>query len=137
MKMGYPWRAARRAGFVLIEVMLGVMIFAIGVIALGKCVNNCLTTETVRQETDQARLALENRMDQIEAGEIATDKDLSDPLGEGFPGMTMVQSRHPVVAKNEKGAVIEGLYEVDLEVDWKSGNEPQARKLSFYVLRSQ
>jgi Tfp pilus assembly protein PilV len=137
MKMGFPCRAARRAGFVLIEVMLGVMIFAIGVIALGKCVNNCLTTETVRQETEQARLALENRMDQIEAGEIATDKDLSDPLGEGFPGMTMVQSRHPVVAKNEKGAVIEGLYEVDLEVDWKSGNEPQARKLSFYVLRSQ
>ena len=126
-----------RAAFVLIEVMLGVMIFAIGVIALGKCVNNCLTTETVRQETEQARLALENRMDQIEAGEIATDKDLSDPLGEGFPGMTMVQSRHPVVAKNEKGDVIQGLYQMDLEVDWKSGNEPQARKLSFYVLRTQ
>jgi len=126
-----------RAAFVLIEVMLGVMIFAIGVIALGKCVDNCITTESVRQETERARLALENRMDQIEAGEIATDKDLSDPLGEGFPGMTMVQSRHPVVAKNEKGDVIQGLYQMDLEVDWKSGNEPQARKLSFYVLRTQ
>ena len=126
-----------RAAFVLIEVMLGVMIFAIGVIALGKCVDNCITTESVRQETERARLALENRMDQIEAGEIATNKNLSEPLDDGFPGMTILQSRHPVVAKNEKGAVIEGLYEVDLEVDWKSGNEPQARKLSFYVLRSQ
>jgi Tfp pilus assembly protein PilV len=125
----------RRAAFVLIEVMLGVMIFAIGVIALGKCVNNCIVTESVRQETERARL--ENRMDQIEAGEIATDKDLSDPLGDGFPGMNMLQTRHRVVAKNEKGDVIEGLYDVDLEVDWKSGGEPQARKLSFYVLRSQ
>jgi len=126
-----------RAAFVLIEVMLGVMIFAIGVIALGKCVDNCITTESVRQETERARLALENRMDQIEAGEIATNKNLSEPLDDGFPGMTILQSRHPVVAKNEKGDVIQGLYQMDLEVDWKSGNEPQARKLSFYVLRTQ
>jgi Tfp pilus assembly protein PilV len=137
MKPPFPCQTSGRAAFVLIEVMLGVMIFAIGVIALGRCVDNCITTETVRQETERARLALENRMDEIEAGEIATDKDLSDPLGDGFPGMTMLQTRKPVVAKNEKGDVIEGLYEVDLEVDWKSGNQPQARKLFFYVLRSQ
>jgi Tfp pilus assembly protein PilV len=136
MKLRMPSKRSL-AAFVLIEVMLGVMIFAIGVLALGRCVDNCITTESVRQETERARLALENRMDQIEAGEVATDKDLSQPLDEGFPGMNMVQTRKPVVAKNEKGDVIQGLYQVDLEVDWKSGNEPQARKLSFYVLRSQ
>jgi len=117
--------------------MLGVIIFAAGVLALGKCVNNCITAESVREETEAARLALENRMAEVEAGEVATDKDLSDPLGDGFPGMTMKQTRQPVPAKNEKGNVIHGLYQVDLEVDWTSENEPQARKLSFYVLRSQ
>jgi Tfp pilus assembly protein PilV len=136
MKSRAKIRGVRHA-FVLIEVMLGVMIFAIGVIALGKCLNNCIVTESVRQESERARLALENRMNQIEAGEIATDKDLSEPLGDGFPGMTVLQTRHRVVAKNEKGDVIQGLYEMDLEVDWKSGGEPEARKLSFYVLRSQ
>ena len=136
MKLRMPSKRSL-AAFVLIEVMLGVMIFAIGVLALGRCVDNCITTESVRQETERARLALENRMDQIEAGEIATNKNLSEPLDDGFPGMTILQSRHPVVAKNEKGDVIQGLYQMDLEVDWKSGNEPQARKLSFYVLRTQ
>ena len=126
-----------RAAFVLIEVMLGVMIFAIGVIALGKCVDNCITTESVRQETERARLALENRMAEVEAGEIPTDKDLSDDLGDSFPGMTMKQARHPVVAKNEKGDMIQGLYEMDLEVDWTSENQPQSRQISFYVLRSR
>jgi hypothetical protein len=51
--------------------------------------------------------------------------------------MTMKQSRHAVTAKNEKGAQINGLYEVDLEVDWTSANEPEARKISFYVLRTR
>jgi Tfp pilus assembly protein PilV len=126
-----------RSGFVLIEVMLGVLIFAIGVIALGKCVNNCLTTESVRQETERARLALENRMDEIEAGVVPTDKSMAGPVGDSFPGMKMIQTRKPVVAKNEKGDVIQGLFQVDLEVDWTSAKQPQARKLSFYVLRSQ
>ena len=128
----FPSRA-----FVLIEVMLGVMIFAIGVLALGRCVGNCVTAESVRQETERARLALENRMAEIEAGEIPTDKPLSDDLGDAFPGMTMKQSRIPVVAKTEKNVLITGLYEMDLEVAWQSDRQPQARKLSFYVLRSQ
>ena len=125
------------SAFVLIEVMLGVMIFALGVLALGKCVSNCIGAETARQETERARLALENRMAEVEAGEIPTDKARSDDLGDGFPGMTLRQSRHPIAAKDEKNNPITGLYEVDLEVDWTSANEPQSRTISFYVLRSQ
>ena len=124
-------------GFVLFEVMIGVAVFAIGVLTLGRCVGNCIDAESVRQETERARLALENRMAEVEAGEFATDKDLSDDLGDTFPGMTLKQTRRPVTAKNEKGDLIQGLYEVDLEVDWTSENEPQSRAISFYVLRSR
>jgi len=130
-------RHSGRASFVLIEVMLGVMIFALGVLALGRCVNNCVTAETMRQETERARLALENRMAEVEAGQIATNKDISEDMGDSFPGMTVKQTRQPVVAKNEKNEVINGLYQVTLEVDWTSGNEPQSKQISFYVLRSQ
>ncbi len=125
-----------QGAFVLIEVMLGVMIFAVGVLAIGRCVGNCVTAESARQETERACLALENRMAEVEAGEIGTDKPLSDDLGDAFPGMTMKQTRTRVAAKTEKNEVITGLYEIDLEVDWQSGNEHQAKKISFYVLRS-
>jgi len=117
--------------------MLGVMIFALGVLGLGECVKNCITAESVRQETERARLALDNRMAEVEAGEIKSDKDRSDDLGDSFPGMTLKQSRHPVTAKNEKGDLITGLYQINLEVDWTSENEPQSRMISFYVLRSR
>jgi Tfp pilus assembly protein PilV len=127
----------RRPAFVLIEVMIGVMIFALGVLALGRCIENCVTAEGIRQDAERARLALENRMAEIEAGEIATDKALSVPLDEPFQGMTILQSRQQVAAKTEKGDVINGLYQVNLEVDWTAGNEPQSKKIFFYVLRSQ
>jgi hypothetical protein len=123
--------------FVLLEVMIGVMIFSVGLLALGRCVNNCVIAESVRQESERARLALENRMAEIEAGEIPTDKALSEDVGDNFPGMKIKQVRRPVEAKNEKGNEIKGLYEMDLEVDWTTDNEPQSRSLSFYVLRSR
>jgi type II secretion system protein I len=132
------FRISPRSGaFVLIEVMLGVAIFAMGVISLGACVSNCITAESARQETEHARLALDNRMAEVEAGVIPTDKDRSDDLGDAFPGMTLKQSRRPVSAKTEKGDKILNLYQVDIEVDWTTDHEPQSRAISFYVLRSK
>jgi len=130
-------RSLGRRAFVLIEVMLGVAIFSAGVLALGRCASNCVAAESERQETERARLALENRMAEVEAGEIPIDRDRSDDLGDAFPGMTLKQSRRQVSAKNEKGVEINGIYEVDLEVDWTTENEPQSREISFYVLRSR
>jgi hypothetical protein len=123
--------------FVLLEILIGVMIFVLGVLALGRCVGNCVAAEGARQETERARLALENRMAEIEAGEIATDTDRTDDLDDSFPGMTMKQSRVVVTARNEKNQDILGLYQVNLEVDWTSQNEPESSALSFYVLRSK
>ena len=127
--------AMKHRGFILLEVMLGVAIFAIGILALGRCVSNCVAAETARQEMDRARLALENRMAQIEAGQVPTTKDLSDPLDGAFTGMTLKQTRTRVAAKNEKGLPLANLYKVNLELDWMSGNEPESRTLFFYVMR--
>src|SRR5205823_8553433 len=66
------------AAFVLLEVMLGVLIFSIGVLALGQCVNNCIAAESARNDDQRARLALENRMAEIEAGEVETTKAQTD-----------------------------------------------------------
>jgi len=46
-------RRANDAGFALYEVMLGLAIFAIGVIALGRSVNNCVTASGL--SADEAR----------------------------------------------------------------------------------
>ena len=127
MKTERKSRFSPRRAFVLFEVMLGVAIFSIGIIALGRCVNNCIVAESAREESERARLALENRMAEIEGGEMATDKERSDDLEDAFAGITLKQSRHAVEAKNEKNAVINNLYQVDLEADWTTENEPQSK----------
>ena len=50
----------KSAGFLLLESMLAVAIFGLGVIALGRCVENCLRAERIRREEGLAQRVLSN-----------------------------------------------------------------------------
>jgi Tfp pilus assembly protein PilV len=54
-------------GFALYEVLLGVTIFAIGVLALGRAVENCLNASTLSAEENVVQQILANRMAEIQA----------------------------------------------------------------------
>ena len=119
--------------FILLETMLAVGVFSIGVIGLGYCVNNCLNAESARAQDQRARLALENRMAEIEAGAVVVRDAAPEELKGAFAGMTLKQTQTPLKLKNEKDEPLEGLSDVELEVSWKSEGQAQAKTLSFYL----
>jgi Tfp pilus assembly protein PilV len=123
----------RRAGFVLLEAMLAVAIFALGVIALGRCVSNCVAAEHFKAEDARARRVLENRMAEIEAESVEFSNASEEKLKAPFEGMTLKQKRVVLKKKNEQKADMTGLFAVTLEVTWLSDKETQSRQLTFYV----
>ena len=127
----------RRAAFVLLEAMLGVAIFAVGVIALGACVNNCLSAEAARAQDQRVRLALSNRMAEIEAGAVILEETKTEKLKGLFEGITLKQTRKVLDKKNEDDQELRELYTVTLEASWMNGTQSQSKDLSFYVLRTR
>src|SRR6266542_222481 len=59
--------------FALYEVLLGVAIFAIGVIALGRAVENCLNASSISAEESAVRQILADRMAEIQAAPVLPD----------------------------------------------------------------
>ena len=96
-------------GFILLECMLAVAIFALGILALGRCVENCLKAEKFRREEGLAQRALANYWIQVEQGAIPITENAAFPLKGAWEGMTMNLSREPLVLKNEKDQEIFGL----------------------------
>ncbi len=115
--------------------MLGVAIFAVGIIGLGKAVDNCLTAEAARRDDNRARIALENRMAEIESRAVLIDVPKTDRLEGMFSGITLKQTAVPLEKKNEKNEPLTGLMQVSIEAGWKSGSQAQTKSLSFYVYR--
>ena len=133
----------KERGVMLLEVMLAVTIFSIGVIALGQCVSRCIAAQRWQEEDLLARRALENRWAEIESGGMplnalgVTTTSVTQVLEGSFKGMTMKTVSVPVKKKNEKEEKIEGISAVTLTVLWESGGEEQSKELIFYVYPRQ
>ncbi len=125
-----------RRAFVLIEVMLGVAIFAIGIFALGEAVNNCIVADSARADDQRARMALESAIAQVEAGAVQLGTTRTEKLTGAFEGITITEKREPLTLKNEKNEPLTGLYSVNIQADWTRGSQPQSKTVTFYVFRS-
>ena len=124
-------------GFLLLETILAVAIFAGGVLAIGWCVQNCLRAERFRREEGLAQRALANYMVQIETDALPLTDKMTEQLKGAWTGMTMTITREPLEIQNEKEQQLFGLYKVSMELSWKSGGDTITRGLWFYIYPAQ
>ncbi len=126
-------RSFPKDGIILLEILLAIAIFAMGVLALGRCVQACLDAGRLRAEDARARQLLENRMTEISASPALPERERRRELSTGpFAGLTLVESRRALDLKNEQNLPLPGLYEITLRAEWPTGN----RTASFYLLRA-
>src|SRR5881296_4473041 len=81
--------------FALYEVVLGVAIFAVGVLALGRAVENCLTASTLNAEEEAVRQILSNRMAEIQATRGAPDGAKEFKIDSGYGAIKLIQKSVP------------------------------------------
>lgn len=125
------WKKA--GGFMLLEALLAVTIFALGVLVLGRCVSGCLSAVRLKEEDALARRALENRWAEIESGAVQLTNESTEELKPPFEGMTLKTTRVDVEKVNENNEKITGISAVTLNVVWTSDGEEQSKELLFYL----
>ena len=129
--------SGKSAGFLLLESMLAVAIFGLGVIALSRCVQNCMSAERIRREEGLAQRLLANYLVQIETEALPLSDQMTEKLKGAWAGMTMNITREQMKLQNEKEQELFGLYKVTLDVSWTAGREVIHRDLSFILYPKQ
>ena len=127
----------KSAGFLLLDCMLAVAIFGFGVIALSRCVENCLRAERFRREEGLAQRLLANYLVQIETEALPLADQMTEQLKGAWEGMTLNITREQMKLLNEKEQELFGLYKVTLDVSWNTGVETIHRDLSFILYPRQ
>jgi hypothetical protein len=117
----------------LLEAMLAVAIFSIGILTLGRCVSSCLAAEHFKVEDARARRVLENRLAEIEAGAVPITKTLTEDLKEPFAGFKITQTPTLLKKQNEKKEELTGIYSVNIQVEWGAAREKNSKSLVVYV----
>src|SRR2546430_13876104 len=108
----------KRLGFALYEVLIGVTAFVIGVLALGRSVQNCLTASTLTAEDSRVRLILANRMAEIQATPGAPDSAKEMKVDTGYGLVKLIQKSVPVQLTQEYGVALNGVNLGTLKAEW-------------------
>jgi Tfp pilus assembly protein PilV len=125
------------AGFALYEVLIGLTIFVVGVVALGYAVENCLNASTLNAEEDRVRQILSNRMAEIQATPGFPDAAKELKVDTGYGVVRVIQKSAPAKLEKEKdGTELSKINVVTLTAKWTRGGIEQSRLIEFYVYRA-
>jgi Tfp pilus assembly protein PilV len=131
------WRSKRaRAAFALYEVLIGLAIFSVGVLALGRSVQNCLNASGINAEEDRVRQILANRMAELQATPGFPDAKKETKVATGYGEVLLVQRSVPTPVRVDATAEINGINLVTLSAEWKRNGVARSRKIQFYVYRA-
>jgi hypothetical protein len=129
------WRNSRRA-FALYEVLIGLAIFSLGVLALGRSVQNCLNASGLNAEEDRVRQILSDKMAEIQATPGFPDNKKETKVATGYGDVLIVQRSVPAGLKGALITELNGLNLITLIAQWKRGGIEQKRELKFYIYRN-
>src|SRR6266516_8107360 len=106
-------------GFALYEVLLGVAIFAVGVLALGRAVENCLNASMLNAEEEAVRQILSNRMAEVQAAPGFPDRAKEFKIQSGYGVVKLVQKSAPANLSEPGGIQLNGINLVTLTAQWE------------------
>jgi hypothetical protein len=125
-----------RSGFALYEVLIGVAVFAIGVFALGRSIENCITATGLAAEDGRIRQILANRMAEIQASPGVPDSAKESKVDTGYGIVKLIQKTIPAQLTEEDGVELNGVNLVTLKAEWEKRGIAQSESVQFYVYRA-
>jgi len=124
-----------KTGFALYEVLMGLAIFALGVLALGRAVQNCLNASTFNAEENRVRQILSNRMAEVQATPGFPDVAKEFTVDTGYGMAKLIQKSAPAGLEENNGVPLAGVNRVTLTAKWTRGGAEQSQQIEFYVYR--
>ena len=129
-------RSRSKYAFALYEVLIGVAIFAVGVIALGRAVENCINASTISAEENVVRQILSDRMAQVQAASAVPEAEKEFKIKTSYGRVTLTQKTAPAALTEPDNTLITGINLVTLTAHWDHAGVPQSKQIQFYVYRS-
>jgi len=129
-------RSRSKYAFALYEVLLGVAIFAVGVIALGRAVENCINASTISAEENVVRQILSDRMAQVQAASAVPEAEKEFKIKTSYGRVTLTQKTAPAALTEPDNTLITGINLVTLTAHWDHAGITQSKQIQFYVYRS-
>src|SRR5205085_1583901 len=122
-------------GFALYEVLLGLGILAVGVLGVGREVENCFNASMLKEEEERVRQLLSSRMAEIQADSGLPETAREFKIDTGYGIVKLIQKSASADLTEAGNIQLSGIFLVILSAQWMQGGVTQSKQISFYVYR--
>ena len=128
-----------RRGFALYEVLLGLAVFIIRALALGRSVENCLNASMLSEEDNRVRLVLAQSDGEIQSSPVHPDASKEEKVDTGYGIVKLVQKSKPEELQEPDNTIITGITRVTLDGDLGAQRSPaeQAARVFMSIARAK
>jgi type II secretory pathway pseudopilin PulG len=120
----------KRRGYILLELIIALSIFAIAVLGLAKALNNALATANILNRDYAVRLAMRSFIEEVRRKPLA---DMATTAQEPKLDLTMTSTVEPLEMKSKEGRRVEDLYTLTVKGEYLAGGQMRDETIFLWV----
>ena len=121
-----------RHGYILLELVIALSMFAIGVLGLARALNTSMTVANILVKDQRVRIGMRSFLEEMRRKPLAeVTGTITDPVS----GVTYTSSLERVALSTTRGETLSDLYNMKVTASYSVGDEIREESVDVYVYK--
>lgn len=127
-----PLPSAHRSGYILLELIIALSIFAIGVLGLARSLNSSMEVANILNKDQRVRIGMRSFLEEIRRKPL---NEMSVSTTDALLGVTYTSSAEPVALTMTRGNTMKDMYNLKITASYAVGSEQREESVDVYVYK--
>ena len=123
---------ALRPGYILLELIIALSIFAIGVLGLARSLNSSMEVASILNKDQRVRIGMRSFLEEIRRKPL---NEMQANITDVATGVTYTSTAEPVSLTMTNGNTMSDLYDLKIVATYAAGNEQREESVDVYVYK--
>lgn len=121
-----------RRGYILLELIIALSIFAIGVLGLARTLNSSMEVANILNRDQRVRIGMRSFLEEIRRKPL---NEMNASITDAATGVTYTSTTEPVSLIMTNGNTMTDLYDLKIVASYTAGNEQREESVDVYVYK--
>ncbi len=121
-----------RRGYILLELIIALSIFAIGVLGLARTLNSSMEVANILNRDQRVRIGMRSFLEEIRRKPL---NEMNANITDAATGVTYTSTTEPVSLIMTNGNTMTDLYDLKIVASYTAGNEQREESVDVYVYK--
>lgn len=126
--------SAQPGGYILLELIIALGMFAIGVLGLARALNTSVEVANILNRDQRVRVGLRSFLEEVRCKPLT---EMTVSVADAATGVTYTSSTERVVLTTTRGGQLSDLYNLTVTASYAVGGEAREESVSLYVHKPQ